>query len=159
MIVRKYNLELTKENLPVLNCESSYKYDDVKLSELEATIDLIEKCCRLNQLAEEKVVLLCLDKGFNPIGIFDITHNNPHYFNLSIKDILTKSLISGAKSIVIARNNIEQTIGPNKNDNRVCRQLNSMTRNIGITLQDFIIIGDYIYSFRENGGLKYGYGL
>lgn len=151
MNIIKYKLELTDTLIPALTPESIYEYAAAPLDSAEAVGEMLEKCYRLKHLAEEHIVIIGLNSKLVPIATFEVAHGQASGCAVCPKDILTRALMSGATGIMIAHNHPTGNPTPSLQDRKFCDRLKGALNLIGIKLIDFIIIGDYIYSFaREN---------
>lgn len=144
MLDEKYGVALIKE------CGKNYAGLE-RLDSPRQIVQVMNDLFYLNKRAEEYVYLLAMTAKNRVIGVFEVSHGTGNTSLAGIREILIRSLLSGAMNIVIVHNHPSGEPEPSKQDMQVTERLKQASRMVGIYFCDHIIIGrDGFYSFRQN---------
>lgn len=149
-MVNKYTLEITDAKHPLLVKEESFHYNGAEMTSPIKIVNMVNELFRLKYLAEEHVYMCAFDTKMNVIGVFEVSHGSIDTAPASPRDIMMRALLSGASGIVILHNHPSQDTTPSNTDINVFKQLLKAFSICGLKLQDFIVVGDGHYSFKEN---------
>ena len=109
----------------------------------------------LYDAAEEYTYVLCFNTKNRLIGLFETSHGSCDTAPLYPREIMQKSLMLGATSIVITHNHPSGDPTPSKADIDVTQRIKNACEVIGIPLLDHVIVGlTGYYSFFEQGLLS-----
>lgn len=116
--------------------------------------DLLKYCKNsfLN-LKYEEFRILFLDKKQHLIEDYKFEEGLIDMINININKIVKKTILLGAKSVILTHNHPSNDVRPSKNDIITTENIIKALRTINIDVKDHIIIGSNskYYSFRENG--------
>ena len=148
-MINTYSLLLSDDKLPYLKKESSIDYaGDCKMQTPAAIVDMVNSCFKLQNLAEEHVIMLALDAKKRIIGLFDTSHGSLASAECSPNNILKRALLCNASTLIVVHNHPSGDVDPSHDDIIVSENIKEAGKLIGIKLDDFIIIGgDEYYSF------------
>lgn len=153
MIV-KYKLELDASRHPVLVKEQSYRYGTARLDAPEKIVEMVNVCFHLSDMAEEHVYMIALDTAAVAIGVFEVSHGCINYALITPRELFLRAMLTGAHGIVVLHNHTSGEISPSREDVASCARIKEAGDIIGITLFDFIIVGNGKYlSFHKEGML------
>ena len=102
----------------------------------------------------ERVYSILMD-GESIIGIEKVSRGSDGLVDAPPDAVYRPALERGCKSVIVVHNHPSGFPYPSENDRRETRTLYSWGRNIGVELEDSVIValGGY-YSFRESGALQ-----
>ena len=153
MIV-KYKLELDASRHPVLAKEQSYRYGTARLDAPEKIVEMVNVCFHLSDMAEEHVYMIALNAATVPTGVFEVSHGCINYALITPRELFLRAALTGALGIVVLHNHTSGEISPSREDVAACSRIKEAGDIIGITLFDFIIVGNGKFlSFRKEGML------
>ena len=150
MNISTYIVEKDAERHPFLVEEQKIEYGLSCIKSSTDVVDMINHAFRLRFMAEEYVYLLSLDTKGHILGIFEVSHGTVNSAQCNPREIFLRALVSGASSIIVVHNHPSGDVTPSDEDLLIYRRLNDACKLMGITLLDFIIIGDDYYSYAEN---------
>ena len=149
MIV-KYKVELDDKRHPFLVRESVCCYDNSKLDGAGKIVDMMNECFNLSNMAEEYVYMVALNSAAVPVGVFEVSHGCINVTVLNPRELYLRALLSGAVGIVVLHNHPSGDPHPSKEDKATCERIKEAGEIMGISLYDFIVVGDGKYlSFYE----------
>ena len=149
MIV-KYKVELDDKRHPFLVRESVCCYDNSKLDGAGKIVDMMNECFNLCNMAEEYVYMVALNSAAVPVGVFEVSHGCINVTVLNPRELYLRALLSGAVGIVVLHNHPSGDPHPSKEDKATCERIKEAGEIMGISLYDFIVVGDGKYlSFYE----------
>ncbi len=140
---------MNDSKIPYLILEDSNQTGITLCNSPDKVSELLELCFRLKHQAEEHVVMIAVNAKTEPLAVFEISHGKTNAALFSIKNILTRALLSGAYGIFVAHNHPSGHTTPSIEDKLCCNQLKEACHLMEIELIDFIIVGDNYKSFRE----------
>lgn len=149
MIV-KYKVELDDKRHPFLVRESVCCYENSKLDGAGKIVDMMNECFNLCNMAEEYVYMVALNSAAVPVGVFEVSHGCINVTLLNPRELYLRALLSGAVGIVVLHNHPSGDPHPSKEDKAACERIKEAGEIMGISLYDFIVVGDGKYlSFYE----------
>lgn len=151
MRITLYNTELDENRHNVLVKEKAVNYSAESLNSPEAVTDMLNTVFRLNKQAEEHVYMIALNTKSKPLGVFKISHGAVDQSICSPREIFIRALLCGASGIILAHNHPSGDVTPSKEDMMVYKRIKEAGGLIGVNLLDNIIVGDYYFSFTEQG--------
>lgn len=144
MIIRKYRVELVKEE------SKRYEIENEQLTSPRKMAEVLIKTFNMDKLPQEKICLLAFDTKLKLIGAFDITTGTVNSTQIDMRSIFQRALLCNANSIAIAHNHPSGCSKPSSEDKLLTRRVLEAAQIMGIKFLDHIIIGDEkIYSFAE----------
>lgn len=144
-----YRVEKDEFSHPFLVAEKTIEYGSSKVAEPEDAVNIANNVFRMNHLAEEMVCMISLSSAGKVLGMFNVSHGTIDRAVCNPREIFLRALVSGASTIVILHNHPSGDPTPSDIDLGVCKRLSEVSKIMGIALNDFIVIGDTYYSFRE----------
>ena len=149
MIV-KYKVELDDKRHPFLVRESVCCYDNSKLDGAGKIVDMMNECFNLCNMAEEYVYMVALNSAAVPVGVFEVSYGCINFTLLNPRELYLRALLSGGVGIVVLHNHPSGDPHPSKEDKAACERIKEAGEIMGISLYDFIVVGDGKYlSFYE----------
>ena len=152
-MVNVYNVLLSKEDrIPCLVKEAGYKKSSKRNSPKEI-VTLLNDVFSMEDLAEEKSVLVCLRSDGSVSGLFEVSHGTANASFMNSREILLRALLCGATGIVLAHNHPSGDPTPSKTDIDTTKQIKDACVLGGINLLDHVIVGENgnYHSFKEKG--------
>lgn len=154
-MIKQYVTRYNVEKLPVLVAECDVEYGECtdKYNTPGDIAGFLWHGLHLTDDTEERVILLCFDAPGQMIGFFEISRGGMDYSVFDISSIARKALLIGASSVVVAHNHPSGVLTPSSADDKSSERIKEMCKIIGITYNDFIIVG----RDRENCNCYYSY--
>lgn len=144
-----YRVEKDELRHPFLVEEESLEYGVSRVENPRDAVDILNDVFRMKHLAEEMVCMISMDTKGKVLGLFKVSQGSINNSTCTPREIYLRALVSGAASIIVVHNHPSGDPLPSEMDMIVCERLVSAGRLMGIPVQDFIIIGDTYYSFKE----------
>ena len=86
----------------------------------------------------------------NPICFFEVSHGTHNASLVGIREIMIRTLLCGASSIVLVHNHPNGLSLPSKEDIQMTKEIKEVSDLMGIYFCDHIIVGkEGVYSFNE----------
>lgn len=145
-----YRIEMDEKRHPFLVAEKTIEYSITCIDSPERAVNLVNSIFRLNHLAEEMVYMIAMDFKCKILGIFNVSHGTVNKTICNPREIFIRALVSGASSIIIIHNHPSGDSNPSNSDIVTYKNLEEISKIIGIDLVDFIIVGDDYFSFNNN---------
>ncbi|SNU06671.1 DNA repair protein RadC [Lachnospiraceae bacterium] len=152
--ITTYRVEKDELSHPFLVAEDSVEYGKSVVKDPEDAVDLVNDVFRMKHLAEEIVCMIALDNKGGVLGLFKVSHGTIDRSVCNPREIYIRALVSGASSIIILHNHTSGNPSPSDQDIIICDRLSQVSNLIGVRLNDFIIIGDDYYSFKEKNEMS-----
>lgn len=153
-MVIKYRTE-KKDFKPSLVREQVYADVEDNVDSSIKVCDMMNYLFHLDRLTEEHCYMLCINVKGKVIGIFEISHGSLTETIVNPREIFMKALLLGSYGIVLVHNHPSGDPTPSDLDRATCNRIYECCSLLGLTLQDFIIIGgNYHVSFYEQGLLR-----
>lgn len=152
--INTYRVEKDELSHPFLVAENTVEYGYSSITMPEQAVNLANDIFRMKYLAEEMVCMIALDSKGSVLGLFKVSHGTIDGAACSPREIYLRALVAGARSIIIMHNHPSGDSSPSDQDLMVCERLSSASDVMGVKLEDFIIIGDTYYSFRESNDIS-----
>ena len=154
MIVRKYqalfNQTVMKSKVCAITEERSDEYTNYSsLSSPESVADLVNSLYNMSSLTEEYIYLLAVDTKNVPVGVFEVSHGTVDCSVVSPREIFMRALLCGAAKIILVHNHPSGNVNPSSEDIRITERIKQAGELMGIVLLDHIIVGDGVFSFKE----------
>ena len=148
--ISKYQTYLDTNRLPVLRESSTYEYHMRNANSSKDIVNLVNHCLELQHLAEEEVIMIALRTNGDVLGIFEVSHGTVNGSFAEPREIFMRLLLIGASQFVLVHNHPSGSITPSNADFDVYHRIKDAANLMGISLVDFIIIGENNYlSFTE----------
>lgn len=145
MLVKKYGVELVKEESKRYDCENKSMNCSQKM------FNVLTDVFRLDKKPQESFYLLAFDTKLRLIGTFEIGRGTLDYTVVDTKGIFQRALLCNASKIAVAHNHPSGEVEPSREDISVTKRISSCGELMGIRLIDHIIVGDgKYYSFADN---------
>lgn len=149
--MNQYTIKLNDKRLPELKKLGEIISEECCFNNAEIVAKMMEKELMLSGYAEEYVFMLALDTVMHPLGIFEVTHGTVNANLVGKREIFIRALLCGAVNIILIHNHPSMNVTPSTEDRKVAGKIKEGGELLGVTLLDFIIIGDGFLSFREEG--------
>ena len=150
MRITIYKTELNNDLHTKLIKEKAYNYDVKNLNNPHSIVQVMNDVFHMNQLSEEYLYMIALNRKYKPIGFFEISHGTSDCSLCNPREIFNRLLLCGANSFVLLHNHPSGDTSPSKEDIEVFKRIKQCSELIGINFLDNIIVGDNYYSFIEN---------
>lgn len=145
MLVKKYGVELVKEESKRYDCENKSMNCPQKM------FNVLTDVFRLDKKPQESFYLLVFDTKLRLIGTFEIGRGTLDHTVVDIKGIFQRALLCNASKIAVAHNHPSGEVEPSREDISVTKRISSCGELMEIRLIDHIIVGDgKYYSFADN---------
>ena len=104
----------------------------------------VSRHLKLDRATEEYVYLLCFNTLLKPQGLFMISKGSVNQTDCCIREIIQKTLLVNADSIILIHNHPSGIGTPSKKDIITTRRLNEACSVMNIRLLDHIVVGKYM---------------
>lgn len=148
MIV-KYRTRFNDSLLPELVKESEYEFADGCINSPEKVVDMMRRIFSIDRETEEYMYEVCLNAKGRVLAVFETSHGAVDHTLVSPREFFQKALLAGAVSVIAVHNHPSGDCTPSKEDKDCAARLRKSGELIGIQLADFIIVGDFFYSFLQ----------
>lgn len=152
MRVNCYLTEMNNDKIPTLVKEKGFNYSYGPLTTPNEITKFMNEVFHLNKRTEEYVYMISFDTKMKINGVFQISHGVVNASLCSPREVYIRALLTGAANIALIHNHPSGVPTPSKDDLLLCERIKKAGEIIGVSLCDFIIIGnnDFI-SFLEKG--------
>lgn len=151
MRITKYSVELDVDRKNVLVKENTKNCPEInRLDSPEKIVKMLNDLYHVKSLAEEYMWAIALDTKCQPIGVFEISHGTVDASLITPREIFVRLCLCGASRFVMAHNHPSGDVTPSTQDMQVTKQVKEAGKIMSIVLLDHVIIGEGVYSFREN---------
>ncbi len=142
--ISRYQVQLVKE--------STKRYDiDKKISSPDSAYEAFKEIFKIEIQAEEIFCILALDTKNKIIGAFEVSRGSLNASLVHPREVFKRLILLNANSFIMAHNHPSSDSIPSREDNDMTKRIKECSHLIGIKLHDHIIVGDYFYSYAENG--------
>ena len=142
MKVKKYVTIINPSGAVCLAECGSYVADGRRVYSSPALLaDFFGNVIGIRQAADEHVYIACLDTKLHIVGCFEASHGCVNYSLFPVREILQKSLLIGAVSIVLSHNHPTGDYTPSKQDIEATKRLKEACNICGLSLLDHVIVG------------------
>lgn len=153
MRITTYTTALDSDRKNVLIKERAFNY---QASEALCTPrEIYSFMCQtfgLDKKAEEYLYMIAFNTKQKVLGVFQISHGTVNLSLCSPREIYIRALLCGATGIALIHNHPSGDPKPSTEDSQVYTRIKKAGEIIGVSLCDFIIIGDGTFvSFLEKG--------
>ncbi len=123
--------------------EKSCNYSkEQKLDSPRKIVEMLNSVYSLNLQTEEYLYMICFDSKMKVLGVFEVSHGSIKCSYAGNREIFIKALLTNCSNIVLAHNHVSGESNPSRDDYSVCENVKKAGSLLGITLQDFIVIGN-----------------
>lgn len=151
MKLHQYNVELSEDRIPFLVSEKVFETKTETANNAEKVVGLFNTYFHADALAEEHIFMVAFDVKMRPLGVFVVAHGQVSACAISLREIYQRALLAGAHGIILLHNHPSGDVTPSKEDDRIAKTLLSASSLMGVVLQDFIIIGNGYFSYKNEG--------
>lgn len=150
-LIKVFRMEYDLDKLPCLEVEHHIGYSDLFIVDKpKVAYDIFREAFHPELKVEEYMYLMACDAADHVKGLFIVSQGMVNGTLLNIHGIMVRALLCGANRIIVAHNHPSGNCVISKEDEVCCKQLKSACEIMGITLMDFMILGDWKYSsFKE----------
>ena len=151
--MKKYNIRLNEDRLPMLVLEESFRYKDSRdtANSPQKVLDFLRGKEDIENLMEEHVYILATDIKIKTIGYFELSIGGSDYSVVDKKAFFRRLLAIGADGFIVIHNHPSGDSTPSAHDYITSDSLKKAAKLLDIRYHDFIISGSpSYYSFREN---------
>lgn len=135
----------------VKESNSRYDLDSKKISSPQSVKVIVDKVLNLNECAEEYFYILCLDTKNNVNAISLISKGCLDSTVVHPREVFKTALLNNSASIILVHNHPSGDVEPSNEDKSITNRLIECGKLLGIRVLDHVIVGDYLYSFKEHG--------
>ena len=136
---------------PTLVREIEIDYEATKrMCSPDRIVDLMKKCYRMDEKADEYVYMLTMNTKCDLTGVFLIGKGNTRVSAASTREIFIRALLAGATGIVLVHNHPSGDPSPSKEDLELTKRVATIGRLLEIAVLDHIIIGDRWWSMKSS---------
>ena len=155
MRITRYSLSLTLDKTNILVKEDTKNYDGENLNSPQEITDMMRKVFDLGNKAEEYFYVIAMNAKCKPIGVFEISHGASTFSYVVPPAVFSRLLICGGPMWVAVHNHPSGDCTPSKADLEITAKLFHLSKMLGMTMADHIIVSDKsYYSFSLNGTLE-----
>lgn len=122
---------------------------ETSLTNPGAIVQMLCDVFEIDKQTEEYAYLLCFNTAMKLTGVLEISHGSVNCSIVQTREVFQKALLCNASNIIVAHNHPSENTNPSKSDVEVYEKLKEAGALMSIPLQDFIIVGDGYYSFKE----------
>lgn len=150
-LIKVFRMEYDLFRLPCLEEEYSIGYvDSFVIDKPRIAYEIFREAFRPELKVEEYMYLMACDAADHVKGLFIVSQGMINGTLLNVYGIMQRALLCGASQIIVAHNHPSGECNISKEDEACCKQLKSACDIMGITLMDFMILGNCEYSsFKE----------
>ena len=135
--------------------ESTHRYDfeGRAISNPDDAVEMLCEIFELDQLAEEHLVMLCLNTKHKIVGAFTVSVGTISQSMVHPREIFKRAIVQNSASILLAHNHPSGDPTPSSDDYTVTTRLAECSKLLGIEMIDHLIItptGEN-YSMKANG--------
>lgn len=134
MNISLYGLRVVREST------HRYEFEDRNISNPDDAVDMLCEIFELDQLAEERMVMLCLNTKNKIIGAFNVSIGTISQSIVHPREIFKRAILQNSASILIAHNHPSGDPTPSADDHSVTKRLAECGKLLGIDLIDHLII-------------------
>ena len=103
------------------------------------------------ELPEEHVWLLTMNSKLRVTSVFELSHGTVDMALITPREVFMRALLTGSTSVAIVHNHPSLDENPSKEDESIAKRLKEAGNTLGVSLIDFMIVGDNYFSFKEEG--------
>ena len=152
-MINVYNVLLNEDRLPYLVKEKGSNQSKIA-TKPEQIVETVNSIFHAECLAEEKVLLVCLDTKCHINGLFEVSHGTVNLSLMQPREIFLRVLLTGGSGFIIVHNHPSGEPTPSSEDWDVTKKVLSAANIMGVRFLDHIIIGNGAYfSFNEDCGM------
>lgn len=152
MRVNCYLTEMNNDKIPTLVKEKGFNYSSESLTHPDEIAKFMDVAFHLGKRTEEYIYMISFDTKMKINGVFQISHGVVNASLCSPREVYIRALLTGAANIALIHNHPSGVPTPSKDDLLLCKRIKKAGEIIGVSLCDFIIIGDGTFiSFLEKG--------
>lgn len=152
MRVNCYLTEMNNDKIPTLVKEKGFNYSYEALATPNEITKFMNDVFHLDKRTEEFVYMISFNTKMKINGVFEISHGVVNASLCSPREVYIRALLTGAANIALIHNHPSGDPTPSKTDLHLCERMKKAGEIIGVSLCDFIIIGDRTFvSFLEKG--------
>ncbi len=129
--------------------EGSVGYDDAHLIKAPVDVAGFLRKINLDKNPQEIVIVLYLDTKNKVIGYEEISRGALNSSIVEIASVFRGAILACANSVIFAHNHPSGSTKPSAEDVHITNRISEAGKLIGIKLLDSLILGDTVYSFRE----------
>lgn len=142
MRVNCYLTEMNNDKIPTLVMEKGFIYRTEALKHPDEIAAFMNDVFHLDKRTEEFVYMISFDTKMKINGVFEISHGVVNASLCSPREVYIRALLTGAAYVVLVHNHPSGEPTPSKDDLYLCERMKKAGEIIGVSLCDFIIIGD-----------------
>lgn len=147
MITNCYDLLMNDDGFPMLLLK---KEDRKTVRCLDDIIDFVRTEFYADCLAEEHVWIIGTNVVFDSLAVFEVSHGDSICCTVNTRGIFTRLLLVGAISFMVVHNHPSGSLKESAADVEAFHNLREAGKLLGLTLCDFVILGDGVMSFRDS---------
>lgn len=140
MKIKEYGVKILKNGHNKLYVKEVYNYHTDKLDSTDGVCNFVQQIIHLDELAEEHVYMIAMNKGYKILGVFQVAHGVVDSAIIRPREVLIRALLCGAYGVVLIHNHPGETIDPSREDYLFTRKMGEACRMIGIAMIDSLII-------------------
>ena len=144
-----YKMYLSEDRIPYLKKEKRLPGTSCKSP--SDIFQMMKNVFHSRELPEEHVWLLTMNTKLRVTAIFELSHGTVDMALVTPREVFMRALLTGSTSVAIVHNHPSLDEIPSKEDECIAKRLREAGDTLGVSLIDFIIVGDNYFSFKEEG--------
>lgn len=134
MNISLYGLRVVREST------HRYEFEDRNISDPDDAVEMLCEIFELDELAEEQLVMLCLNTKNKIVGAFTVSVGTISQSIVHPREIFKRAILQNSASILIAHNHPSGDPAPSPEDYEVTKRLAECSKLLGIQLVDHLIV-------------------
>lgn len=144
-MIKEFKLIQNEHCHPTLQVVRTIKNNNHLITTSEI-VNMMNKYYMLNKCTQEYVYLLCFNTNQDLLAIFEISHGSSTKSIVSVKEVITSVILSGAENIILIHNHPNGNLNVSNDDINITNTLKYTLCPIEIKLLDHIIISKNGYT-------------
>lgn len=154
MRITKYSTLLNEDKILIIVKERSKNYPSIRnLNSPEKIFNAMNEVFNASKQTEEHMWVMALTTKCKLIGFFELSHGTIDMTFVSPREIFMRLCLCGAVNFVLIHNHPSGDPNPSIEDIQTTKRIKDCANLMNIPLADHVIIGDWYYSFFEEGVL------
>lgn len=144
-----YKMFLSEDRIPYL--KKGRRLPGTSCKSPDDIFQMMKNAFHSRELPEEHVWLLTMNTKLRVTAVFELSHGTVDVALVTPREVFMRALLTGSTSVAIVHNHPSLDEIPSKEDECIAKRLKKAGDTLGVSLIDFIIVGDNYFSFKEEG--------
>lgn len=151
MRATEYTAKLNDDRIPYLEKVRSQNFPAIEsLDNMYSIAELINKMYDARHLPDEHLWIIGVDNKRHARGIFELNIGTSNASVVNQRGMFTRLLLTDATSFSVVHNHPSLCSHPSDDDIHTARKMKSGADILELVMDDFIIIGDDVWSARQH---------